>query len=127
MRPVAFAYVNRGRWLANCPLGCGAATEAEYEWFVCRGCLNAGNDGHRVPLIWPVPADIVAIEAALAVRPLYARNWELNESIGSLVTENFLYGLFDPVTGAIAGDIGASHNRLPGYLALAGAQLELGP
>lgn len=126
MRPLALAYVNRGRWLAACPFSCGGADVADRDWFICRACLNHRVDGHKVPLVWPSGDDMRAIEAALVVRPLYAQNWEPNESIGALLFENVAHGLFDPTTGAVAGDIGAEQNRLPAIAALAGARLELG-
>lgn len=121
------AYVNRGRWIANCVLGCSVATEAEHDWYICRLCLNARLDGHRIPLVWPAPADILAVEGALSVRPAIAQNWTPNESIGYLLAQNVEHGLFDPVTGAVEGDVAADQNRLPGLLALVGARLELGP
>ncbi len=125
MRPLALAYVNRGRWLAACPFQCGGADIADRDWFICRQCLNHPVDGHRIPLVWPSADDMAAIEAALVVRPLHAQNWEPNESIGSLLAENVEHGLFDPTTGAVAGDVGAEQNRLPGILALTGARREL--
>lgn len=125
MQPVAVAFVNHGRWMARCPFACGAADEVWQPWFVCRLCLNVAVDGVRIPLVWPCPEDMATIEAALAPRPVAARNWEPDESIGHLLCENVEHGLFDPVTGAIAGDIGADQLRLPGHLALARARLEL--
>lgn len=125
MPPVALAFVNRGRWVAVCPFQCGGADIAGADWFICRECLNAGT-GRRIPLVWPAPEDIVAIEAALIPRPLLARNWALNETIGYLLVENVEHGLFDPTTGQVLGDIGADQMRAPALLALTGALLELG-
>lgn len=123
---MALAYVNRGRWVVRCPFGCGSADVAWTTWFLCRNCLNNAT-GDKVPLAWPSPEDMAAIEAALAPRPVEAQNWELNESIGYLLVENVVDGgLFDPTSGRIAGDVGADQNRLPGLLALAGARAELG-
>ncbi len=124
MPPVALAFVNRGRWVAVCPFQCGGADIADSEWFVCRGCLNAGS-GRRIPLVWPAPEDMLAIEAALIPRPSLAQNWALNETIGWLLAENVEHGMFDPITGQIAGDIGADQLRAPALLALAHARLEL--
>lgn len=131
MRPVALAYVNRARWMARCPFRCGGADVVDGDRWLCRRCLNHPVDHRPVPLIWPAPEDVRAIEAALAARPpdygfLYW-NWNLDESIGYLLAENAEHGLFDPTTGEVFGDVGADQNRLPGYLALAGAALELGP
>ena len=130
MPPVALAFVNRGQWVAVCPFRCGSADIADSERWLCRVCLNAGSMA-PVPLVWPAPEDIVAIEAALMVRPRDYQcaylNWNLNENIGALLVENFEHGLYDPTTGQVLGDIGADQMRLPALLALAGARLELGP
>lgn len=115
--PVAVAYVNHGRWLADCPFGCGGAELVREEWFVCRECLNAGGAG-RVPLVYPTEEDVRAIEAALVVRPIVNRNWCPDESIGRLLAENAMHGLYDPQTGAVAGDIGADQTRAPALAAL---------
>ena len=115
--PVAVAYVNHGRWIANCPFGCGGAELAREEWFVCRECLNAGGNG-RIPLAWPAGDDVRAIEAALVVRPVLNRNWNPDESIGCLLAENVEHGLFDPATGQVYGDIGADQTRVPALDAL---------
>ena len=115
--PVAIAYVNHGRWIANCPFACGGAELAREEWFVCRECLNAGGAG-RIPLAWPSDEDIRAIEAALVERPVINRNWNPNESIGALLVENVEHGLFDAATGQVLGDIGADQARAPALAAL---------
>jgi hypothetical protein len=124
--PIALAFVNRGRWLAVCPFQCGGADVADSDRFLCRECLNRPVDHHPIPLVWPAPADVAAIEAALIPRPVVAQNWNLNETIGCLLAENVEHGLYDPTTGLVAGDIGADQMRAPAVLALAAARLELG-
>ena len=114
----AVAYVNHGRWVADCPFGCGGAELAREEWFICRECLNYGHAGARLPLVWPDDEDIRAIEAALVVRPVLNRNWCPNESIGVLLAENVEHGLYDSITGQVYGDIGADQNRVPALAAL---------
>lgn len=125
MPAVALAYVNRGRWVVLCPYGCGGALLAEGDTFLCPLCGNGGT-GRAMPLVWPSAEDREAIEAALRVRPPLAQNWNLNETIGFLLTENVEHGLFDPVSGAVDGDTGADQMRAPALLALADARLELG-
>jgi hypothetical protein len=120
---IAIAFVSEGRWLAACPFRCGGAEVARTDWFVCRECANAANGGRRIPLVWPAPEDVRAIEAALIVRPPLNRNWLPNESIGALLVENVMAGLYDRETGQVAGDIGADQMRVPALLAV--AQLEL--
>ncbi len=122
VRP-ALAYVNRGRWVADCPFRCpgveGTGSElARGDWFICRNCLNAAVDGQRLPLLWPPAEHVRAIEAALAVRDVDHQNWNLNESIGALMVENVEHGLFDRLTGAVAGDVGCDHAALPALAAL---------
>lgn len=119
----AFAYVNHGRWVADCPFGCGGAELAMDDRFICRECHNAQARHRPIPLVWPSPEDASAIAAALSVRPLANQNWNLNESIGALLVENVEHGLFDRETGAVFGDIGAEHSRAPFLLSL--RQLEL--
>lgn len=116
--PVAVAYVNHGRWVADCPFGCGGAELAREEWFICRECLNYGCAGARLALVWPAEEDIGAIEAALVVRPLIHRNWDPIESLGFLLAENVAHGLFDTITGEVAGDIGADQRRFPALASL---------
>lgn len=119
----AFAYVNHGRWIADCPFGCGGAELARDDTFMCRECANASVRHRPLPLVWPAEDDVRAIEAALVVRPVLNRNWNLNESIGALLAENVEHGLFDPATGQVAGDIGADHSAVPYLRAV--ARLEL--
>ncbi|MFF3671682.1 hypothetical protein [Microtetraspora malaysiensis] len=50
----AFARVDDGRWIADCPHGCGAAFNlpASVDWFWCTECVGGGL-GHTVALVWP--------------------------------------------------------------------------
>ena len=115
---IAIAYVNHGRWIANCPFACGGAERVFTDNFMCRECLNAPVRHHPIPLVLPSDDDIRAIEAALVVRPVINRNWEPNESIGALLVENVEHGLFDADTGQVLGDIGADQGRVPALAAL---------
>ena len=123
MPPVALAYVNRGRWVALCPFLCGGAHEARDETFLCALCQNGGT-GRPIPLVWPSPEDRWAIEQALALRPVIAQNWNVDETIGFLLAENVEHGMFDTQTGAVTGDIGADQNRAPALAALTARELE---
>lgn len=80
------AFVNKGRWIAVCP-HCGGG---EYAWeegfFFCCSCLNSYM-GHRYRRL-VFPEDRIAIEDALAVRPLENRNWTIKETVADLVKEN---------------------------------------
>lgn len=69
----AQAYVNFGRWIADCPLGCGnaAALEPNQTAFYCN---PPGGCGHMGELIWPSNAQ--EIWEALNERPMpKTRNW----------------------------------------------------
>lgn len=70
IKPFALAYINWGRWVAECPAGCGFALVLSpgQSTLHCREC----NSLTRVS--WPFDAD--ALMAALEVRPdKRNRNW----------------------------------------------------
>ncbi|HEV2778540.1 MAG TPA: hypothetical protein VGX25_03995 [Actinophytocola sp.] len=72
----ARAYVNHGRWLADCPRPhCGNAMLLQFqprqELFHCGGL---GGCQLVTPVDWPIDAE--AITAVLALRPVpVTRNW----------------------------------------------------
>lgn len=118
--------VNQGRWIVDCPSCPGAQLASpEVDRFFCVDCLNVAHGGQWLPVQWPEPQDRDAIEAALLARPAIAnRSWHPGETIGTLLAENVMDGgLYDPDTGAVAGDIGADQQRT---IAPAG-RAELGP
>lgn len=122
---VALAFVNRGRWVAFCPFGCGAANHLKdrSDTFTCD---NPECRQGPVPLVWPSTEDMRAVEAALIHRPPVARNWNPDETIGYLLAENVEHGGFDSETGAVVGDVGADQSRAPALAALMVAGRELG-
>lgn len=66
----ARAYVNFGRWIADCPIDCGSAKQLQpgEAMFHCVEC------GHVANIEWPANAD--AIWDALNERPAKRnRNW----------------------------------------------------
>ena len=71
--PDAFAYINFGRWISDCPLGCGNAygVNPGQLHFMCEvphGC------GHIGILRWPLDAE--KLWATLEMRPMpKTRNW----------------------------------------------------
>lgn len=83
--PPAFARVNHGEWIADCPeRGCGGALLLVRDApFFCPACLNAGV-GHRWRVVeWP---DATAIEAVLLRQPMvHLRNWEPGIDVTTLV------------------------------------------
>lgn len=105
--------VNDGRWVVRCPRQrCNGAQLASPRWtrFLCVDCNNVEFGGQWLTVEWPDDELVEAGEAALMARPDPAtRNWDPSgETIGALLVENVEFGgLFDPVTGAVAGNIGA--------------------
>ena len=66
----ALAYVNHGRWIAECPHECGAARQLQPHdtLFQCTECLSI------LPITWPSDAD--GIWEALQERKIpRTRNW----------------------------------------------------
>lgn len=97
----AIAYVNEGRWLADCPTtGCaGAMLLLEDAPFMCGACFNAAAGYRYRPVEWPARSDHQAIEAILVERPApQTRNWTgraraawgkaEGETIEDLIAEN---------------------------------------
>ncbi len=83
------AYVNQGRWVADCPHGDGGALVIDIHVlrFICPRCANWRVDGkwHEVIL----PEDFHEIERLLELRPdLMTRNWRSPESVADLLQEN---------------------------------------
>lgn len=69
----AQAYINFGRWVADCPMGCGNATALEFNQ-VTYYCAPPGGCGHIGEVTWPV--DAPEIWGALEERPMpKTRNW----------------------------------------------------
>jgi len=96
--PEAFAYVNRGRWVVDCPFGCGrsqAASETDRFFYCCghESCFNRDVQHRAVPVVWPSPVDQETIERLLLHRPIENQNWLVGEPIEVLVAENTAYGL----------------------------------
>jgi len=80
------AYVNEGRWVADCPQrDCAGAELVDPEWplFVC--CSGCGCGPHCVIF----PKDREKIEAALVKRQVpRTRNWLPGETVSDLQREN---------------------------------------
>ena len=88
------AYVNEGRWIAECPLGDGYAFCVSFRnpVFWCPLCGNKLNGGQWWEINFP-PAK-TAIERLLLLRPAVAnRNWKWPETVADLARENTDHGL----------------------------------
>lgn len=93
----AIARVDHGRWIADCPFGCGGAEMVSIDGsvgFFCCECRNAST-GH-VPIRVDIPdeATCAQIDAYLSARPLPAnRFWSPGETIRDLRRENREHGI----------------------------------
>lgn len=74
-----FAYVNHGRWVADCLCG-GAELVSEGEPMLCGSC------GAIRQVVWPNNSS--AIESALEDRPKENQNWYTGETIAMLENES---------------------------------------
>lgn len=80
---MVFAYVNWGRWLADCP-SCNSAEvlQASQDTFVC----SAVDCRYTDQILWPASAE--DIEGLLRPRRLKNRNWVPEASMDVLRAEN---------------------------------------
>lgn len=125
MELVAYARVNWGRWVADCPRpGCtqaehygsdaatghvggltGRAFHCGAERSLC-GCGRAAPSGCGLVCRVEWPANIEAIEKLLAMRPAaQTRNWSPGEDLVDLLMENTEHG----VTGLDAAQVETGH------------------
>lgn len=91
---VAYAYVNHGRWVVDCPFCLSAQlTSPRDRRFFCVECGNVNAGGRWLRVQWP-DADLAQIEKNLGVRPrVETRNWTVGESVLRLQAENTANGL----------------------------------
>ena len=93
------ARINEGRWLADCPAGCGGALIVTMQpaLFICVECGSTENGGNWYTV--RLPPNKVAIEAVLLLRPASrpdhatTRNWIPGETVAQLKQENRDQGL----------------------------------
>lgn len=93
------ARINEGRWIAECPAGCGGALIVTQNpaLFICPDCGSPenGNNWYAVSF----PAEKTAIERVLLARPArrpdqaHTRNWVPGETAADLKRENRQRGL----------------------------------
>ena len=88
------AYVNHGRWIAECPHGCGEAyvTSKQDPLFWCAGCRNTLNGGRWYLVAFPKA--LARIERALEKRLARTNmNWTPGETSQALEAENKAHGV----------------------------------
>ena len=84
----ATAYVNHGRWVADCPTPhCAGAIVLYRDTFLCGNCLNV-ECGYRYRMVlWPAEKGVV--EETLSKRFLpETANWRPGETMQQLRSEN---------------------------------------
>ena len=93
---VAYAEINHGRWIIECPFCPSAqlATMQEGETFFCVVCRNAEVNNGLVPVVHPSAKQLQGIEKELVRRRDAAtRNWRPGENVASLRAENKRMGV----------------------------------
>jgi len=80
-----FAYVDFGRWLANCPHRCGGA-EMVSEVYPFFYCLSCGGDGTWWPVVFPDNARRIEVEL-LKRKVVEGWAWVPGESLAFLRRE----------------------------------------
>jgi len=86
------AYVNDGRWIADCSCGAGVVLDLGFAIGRCLECGAVYDVEKHVAL----PATWKAIERALVKRPQPAnRNWQAPETVADLQRENREHGIKD--------------------------------
>lgn len=88
------AYVNGGRWIADCECGGAEVVDAVSRLFMCASCFNVAH-GHRWRLVEiPNERTLTVLERVLLERPdRRTRNWRPSESVAELIAENVAHGL----------------------------------
>ena len=81
------AYVNHGRWVADCVCN-GAELVAPEQEMVCGSC------GARNQVKFPGPTTRDKIEVALSRRELFNQNWPIDETVDELVAQNIENGIY---------------------------------
>lgn len=86
------AYINEGRWIAECPDCHGAQLAArEDKRFLCNCCGNVAIAGQWRAVIWP--KDVQGIEDALQPRAEVNAHWLPGETVAQLKRENADHGI----------------------------------
>jgi hypothetical protein len=97
------AYLNHGRWMADCPLihelqpciGAECVTEDD-KVFYCLSCGNQEVDGDFIKVKFPPPGQRKKFEQSLALRPESLRNWNPGETPEKIAKENKKHGIAVP-------------------------------
>lgn len=85
------AHINTGRWVTPCDCGSGVALHPDWQYAACFGCGRTWTS-----VLFPAPADLAAIDAVLAARPVRRTgavkrpfySWVPSDTIEKLAVEN---------------------------------------
>ncbi len=103
---VVDAYINHGRWVADCgnPHCHNARALAYGESFLCVDELAGDACGFAFDVAWPPLEEAERICAVLAYRPDRAtRNWLPDETVTMLLIENMAHGIRHASSPEIGG------------------------
>ena len=84
----AFAYLNHGRWVLDCPHGCGEAwlladiAEVDFSCTLCGLPVSGTTENHATE-----------IDRAVSGRSMNNRNWYPGETLEMLRLENARHGV----------------------------------
>ena len=81
------AYVNLGRWVADCPCN-GAEIVEPGEDMLCGSCSMVST------VVFPDSETKIKIESVLLQREPFHQNWHPDETVDELVAQNIENGLF---------------------------------
>ena len=94
------AYINHGRWVADCPAGDGWSllVSRATPLFFCGLCLNKGNDGKWLQVEFPaekerIEHELLKRQAAHPILSAPTRNWRPTEKVADLIRENAARGV----------------------------------
>lgn len=105
----AQVFLSWGKWVADCPRGCGNAEhfgpdpESGHVGGLTGSTYTCGSAGHGCGLVCPAdwPSNVADIEAMVAGRPVSKRNWRPGEDLHELLAENIEHGIMPASPEAI--------------------------
>jgi hypothetical protein len=87
-----FAYVNHGRWVADCECNNAQLVDPADPRFYCIDCFNVAFGGRWRAVTFPT--EVAGIQTVLEQRPERKRqNWQPGETVELLEAENIEQGL----------------------------------
>jgi hypothetical protein len=105
----ATVYLNWGRWVADCPRGCGNAEhfgrdpDTGHVGGLTATAYRCGSAGHGCGLLCAAdwPDNMAEIEQLVADRVMRNRNWRPDEDLRDLLADNLAHGIL-PASDAYA-------------------------